>query len=199
MVKRLLVMTICLVALTGCFARTGSYRGIRVAEEGKFEFTPYVGYTDIAGVKVAYGTFERSEIDFGLFVSDTGGFRPAVGADIGAKYLLLDEKTSDDSISLAIGSRVNVPFYGPTGAVLSNSSLDLDLIGGYTFGEYTEDSIPGNIYLGLGPRVRIPFLGRIFVGGEIPISPNLIITPELSALLIPFPYPSAGIGFTFRP
>lgn len=220
--KRILVSAFCLIVLTGCFARTGSFRGIRVAEEGKVEFTPYVGNTDIVGMKIAFGIFERSEIDLGLFATGLGIQVAAAGVDIGGKYLILDEKTSDDPMSLAIGSRANVSFF-PGGSALvrgESLSLDLEFIGGKTFGDYTEDNLPGNTYLGLGLRF-LPLLfdrysafdvylipqGRMFIGGEIPINTKLIVTPEISSVitfppLIPagsfFISPSAGIGFTFR-
>ena len=212
--KRLLVTIVFLIALTGC--TIGSYRGIRVAEKGKWEYTPYIG--ENLGVKFAYGVLERSEVEFGLFV---------VGASVGGKYLILDEKTSDDFMSLAISGGANAPilsfgsgFIIPVPKLgLEFLNLDLSLIGGKTFGEYTEDNLPGNTYLGLGVRyfpiigALIPvsgrqnfvIAGRGFVGGEIPISTEFMLTPELSLVYpigvnLPFPLiPTYGLGLTFKP
>jgi hypothetical protein len=216
----LLVMVVCLAALSGC--AVGSYRGIRVAEEGKWEFTPYVGLpSDGVGIKIATGISERSEVWFGTSTSYTPGyitFIPGAAADAGGKYLILDEKTSNDFMSLAIGGGGN--FFIPA---IDYSSLDLEIIGGKTLGKYTEDNLPGNVYLGLGVRGYPLFEGgysyvwsrksvgwRIFTGGEIPFGTEFVLTPELALLLIvPRIYPcppwcsglifNAGVGFTFRP
>jgi len=212
-VKRLLVIAICLIALTGCAASsTGSYRGIRVAEEGKWEFTPYIGVPfDVAGVKIANGISERSELELGVFT---------LGANVGGKYLVLDERTADDFMSLAIGGGVNVPLNS-----IRATNFDLNLIGGKTFGKYTEGTPPGNVYLGLGARyfplgaqmpipsdnvIRLgdPFItgllmgGRIFVGGEIPVGARFMLTPEVAFITLGHPgggWGNIGLGFTIRP
>jgi hypothetical protein len=148
-----------------------------------------------------------------------------VTASVGGKYLILDEKTSNDSISLAIGGNANVNLshaYFPASLLFSN--LDLKLIGGKSFGKYTEDSLPGNIYLGLGSRIIPISLLRdaqlkptvgILLGGEIPLNifnTKVALAPELDLLILPFYpplypdrtvtfrfIPNVGIGFTFRP
>jgi hypothetical protein len=213
--KRLLAMVVCLAALSGC--AVGSYRGIRVAEAGKWEFTPYVGFTDIVGVKTAYGISERSELELGIsaaFHTSSGG----AAAKVGGKYLILDEKTSDDFISLAMHSSINVLLTTSFPRSVLDSTLDLDLIGGKTFGKYTKDSLPGNIYLGLGSKIHPSgvslqyrssdtILVRIFLGSEIPFGTKFMLTPELALMsrstlyytsFAPIVIPNIGVGFTFR-
>ena len=195
-----LYLAFLLVILNGCLF--GSYRGIRVADKGKWEFTPHVGYPfDLAGIKITNGIFERSEIDIGSYLS-TG----AIGVSAGGKYLILDEKTSNDFMSLAISGRSGIATASSV-SFINTFNIDLELIGGVTFGEYTEESLPGNIYLGLGPRYfpfGDPFSGgriveRIFIGGEIPFGTTFILTPEVSIIPRILIVPNLGIGLTIRP
>ena len=258
--KRFFLIAACSFALIGC--ATGAYRGIRIVEEGKWEFTPYLElsplgvyttssqnntssqastpYPPSAGIKVVNGIFERSEIGFGSFMllPPSGSSISLVGVEAGAKFLILDEKTEADFMSLAVHGGASAPFLslGSNTMILPRLErglvFDLDVIAGKTFGKYKEDSFPANIYLGLGPRVSIgllssssqgfpekatdAILARLFIGGEIPLVTNIILTPEMSLLLTqqfssPFVFlpgsstkisyiiPNLGIGVTFRP
>ena len=147
--RRILVLAVCSIVLTGC--GIGSYRGrgIRIAEKDKWETTTHVESSlplpiPGAGVKVDTGISERSELEFGViplnYVSDSV---LGVGTDVGGKYLIFDEKISNDFMSLAIGSRIIIPLFGRKiysgqnlnfTEFLSYLSLDLDLTGiGFTF------------------------------------------------------------------
>ncbi len=85
--------------LYGC-ASMGSYRVTRLPEDGNWEITPFVGYPDIMWMKFYYGIGDRGEFGFGIF---------SFGANIEGKVLILDEKSANNFMSLALDVGANNP------------------------------------------------------------------------------------------